>query len=172
MDQRLISIYREHAGFVMRSLARFGIRGGDVDDLTQEVFIRVAQNLASFDDTRPIRPWLWGFTRRLASDYRKLARHRFEQSEDDHTEGGTAEPEAKLAAASLVHRALALIGEEQAEIIILREMEGFTLQEAAEMIGVPLQTLVSRQKKAVEAFVAAVRHLSEESAPQKGARHG
>ena len=50
----------------------------DREDLVHEVFLKVHSRLADYDDSRPLRPWLFGFAYRVAADYHRLARHRVE----------------------------------------------------------------------------------------------
>jgi RNA polymerase sigma-70 factor (ECF subfamily) len=40
-------------------------------EVTQEVFVRAWQRLRSFDQTRPMKPWLIGIAYRVASDYQR-----------------------------------------------------------------------------------------------------
>ena len=42
------------------------MRGAEVDDLVQEVFIAMWRRWSDFDDTRPLRPWLAGIAFRAA----------------------------------------------------------------------------------------------------------
>ena len=67
-----------NAGYVAASLGRLGIAAGDRDDLVSEIFVRVHEELATYDADRPIRPWLFAFAARVASEHRRLARHRRE----------------------------------------------------------------------------------------------
>ena len=46
------------------------------------MFVEVFRNLHRYDPARPLRPWLFAFAFRFASDYRRLARHRVEVYEE------------------------------------------------------------------------------------------
>lgn len=72
------SMFDANAGYVAASLVRLGIAPGDRDDLVSEIFVRVHKELATYDADRPIRPWLFAFAARVASEHRRLARHRRE----------------------------------------------------------------------------------------------
>ena len=72
------AIFDAHYDYVWISLRRLGVQDRDREDITNEVFFRVHSKLDTYDPARPVRPWLFAFAVRAASDYRKLARHRRE----------------------------------------------------------------------------------------------
>jgi RNA polymerase sigma factor (sigma-70 family) len=75
----LQTLFKMHAGYVWNSLRRLGVRPADLEDLTHDVFLQVHRDLGEFDSSRAVRPWLFGFAFRLASQYRRRALRRFEQ---------------------------------------------------------------------------------------------
>ena len=80
---RFVNVFDSHFGLVSKTLERFGVSEADTPDVTQEVFVVVHAHLASYDATRPLRPWLFGIAYRIASRWRALARHRRELSTED-----------------------------------------------------------------------------------------
>jgi RNA polymerase sigma-70 factor (ECF subfamily) len=50
--------------------------------VTHDLFIAVQRKLPELDPGRPVRPWLFGFAYRLASDYRRSGRARRERLGD------------------------------------------------------------------------------------------
>src|SRR5262245_54912952 len=71
-------VFLNEFSYVWSALARLGIEPCDREDLAHEVFCRVYRRLSDYDPARPLRPWLFGFAFRLASDHRRQARRRFE----------------------------------------------------------------------------------------------
>ena len=65
-------------------LRRLGVHPNDVEDVGHDVFIVVHRHLASYDPSRPLRPWLFGICVRTVADHRRLARHRREVPCDGH----------------------------------------------------------------------------------------
>jgi len=60
-------LYESHAGWVRVYLRRCGFTPADVDDLAQEVFLRVLKSLDTFDAARgPFAPWLATVARNVA----------------------------------------------------------------------------------------------------------
>ena len=74
-----------------------------------------------------------------------------ELDEDLHVDTSSPSPEAILLAAArshLVHRALEELPAEFREIVILREMEGLSYKEIAEVTAIPVGTVMSRLARA------------------------
>src|SRR3954470_22857324 len=70
------TIFQSEFGYVWNTLRRLGVHQRDLEDVVHEVFVRVHDQLPLFDPTRPLRPWLFGIALGLATNYRRLARHR------------------------------------------------------------------------------------------------
>src|SRR5262249_53470114 len=68
-------VYDEHLDYVWNTLRRLGIPPAGVEDVTQDVFVKVFHSLADYDPGRPLKPWLFGFCFRVASDYRRHVFH-------------------------------------------------------------------------------------------------
>lgn len=152
------AMFRAELGYVLSSLRRLGVREGDVEDVAHDVFVVAYRKLADFDPTRPRRPWLFGIAVRVASDYRRLARHRYERPDDEAradasaTEGDDADHERR----SLVRRGLAALDLDKRAVLILHDVEGHAMPEVAAALGLPLNTAYSRLRAARERFRAAI----------------
>lgn len=160
------TLFERNLEFVVRSLLRLGVPPRDVEDVAQQVFVVAHAKHASVSPTTSVRAWLWSILRRIASDYRALARHRIQLDGGELT---GSHPDARnlaetLSTRELVHRALGMLPDHRREALILFEMEGLTLAEIAELSGVPIQTIASRIRKARTEFKAAVAELQGESA--------
>lgn len=157
------AVYREHAPFVLRSLIRLGVHSRDVEDVAHDTFVKVGAKLGDYDPTRSMRAWLWVFCRRAAKDYRELARHRgrsFEERTD--RDASRSEYETSVAARDLVTRALEKMSDEERELLILHELEGFSLQELGAHFASPISTVHARVARARARFLLAYRELSED----------
>jgi RNA polymerase sigma-70 factor, ECF subfamily len=166
----LAAIFEQEFRYVWNSLRRFGVHERDLEDLTHEVFVRVQDQLALFDSSRPRRPWLFGIALGLATNYRRLARHRVDLPGDlpevaDPAQSPTEDLERREQAA-LVHGALLKVSLEQRAVLVLHELDGYPIPEVAVTLGLTLNTAYSRLRLGREAFRAAFRR----SALQKGWR--
>jgi RNA polymerase sigma-70 factor (ECF subfamily) len=146
--------------YVFHSLRRLGVHERDLEDLTHDVFVAVYQNLERYDRTRPIRPWLFAFAFRLASDYRRLARHKTHLGIVDEVvpaSGPTAEDEASRREASrMVADILDAMPTEQRAVFVLYEIDETPMKEIAESLDIPLNTAYSRLRLAREIYRAEV----------------
>ncbi|MGC4093099.1 MAG: RNA polymerase sigma factor [Polyangiaceae bacterium] len=145
-------LFRSEFGYVWNTLARLGVAARDLEDVTHEVFLRVYRKLGEFEAERPLRPWLFSFAYRAASDYRKLARHRVELI---GIEGDAAAPESSAVEAlileedrRLIEAALQRVPIERRALLLLHEVDGFSIPEVAQALGLPLNTAYSRLRLA------------------------
>jgi RNA polymerase sigma-70 factor (ECF subfamily) len=159
-------VFETEFAYVWGSLRRLGVDLRNVEDVTHDVFLRVYAKLDAYDAARPIRPWLFGFAFRAASDYRRQARHHREvMGADPEAAPGGSVPESALARAEeehLVMRALDLIPIERRAVLIAYELDSTAMKEIAESLEIPLHTAYSRLRVAREEFAAAVRRLGLE----------
>lgn len=161
------AIYDAEFDYVHRSLRRLGVPDRDLEDLCHDVFVAFHRGLDHFDPSRPIRPWLFGIAFRVASDHRRRARHRYEQQgmEADAADGLLdARPNAEERVAegqqrALVRAALATLDLDRRAVLVMHDLDGQTMPEIAEALGVPLNTAYSRLRLAREQFAKAVRRL-------------
>lgn len=150
------ALFDAHYVYACRALMRLGVSRADVFDVAQELFLLVHRDLASFDRGRSVRAWLYGFALRLAANYRRLARHKDRTlSHDAEAADGAEGHDAR----DLVLRALSTLPEEQREVLVLFDLEGFDAKEIARLTNVGVNTIYSRLRLAREAFREAVTHL-------------
>ncbi len=131
----------------------------DADDLVQEALARALSMAGSYDLSRPLLPWLIRIVRntfftsaiRANADRQRLA------SIADLSDARSPPPQEHSAELSNVSRALARMPTDQAEILHLVGVLGFTYSEAAELLGVPTGTVMSRLSRAR----AALKHNME-----------
>ena len=171
-DLAFARVFEDHVRFVWRVLEHHGVRGNDVEDATQEVFIVVARKLAELDDETRIRSWLYSIARRVASSQRRKAHVRREQLTDDPP-GGSVEAKQhdrteQSEALEQLRSVLEELSEEQRMAFLLREVEQLTLQEVADALGCPLQTAYSRVRAAREHVMAAFRQPAAQEVSHAG----
>lgn len=141
---------------------RFTNSASDAEDLTQEVFLKMYRNLASFDPSKGgFTTWLTTLTRNLLVDnYRRSRLERASDSLDESIDGeddGPSKAErlmdtgksqeqhvAGLELKAQVQHALAQISPELREAVILRDLEDMDYKDIADVLGVPQGTVKSR----------------------------
>ncbi len=133
---------------------RYTSRKEEAEDLTQDIFIRVYQNLKSFrSDVGSFQSWILKIGRNLIIDHYRQTR-RFQQSggteeletlnlPDDHVPNPHRAAE-QSEASRFLRDGLQALSPELKEAIVLRDLEGMAYQEIAELLSIPEGTVKSR----------------------------
>lgn len=154
-------LVRTHHRRVYGLCYRFTGNPADAEDLTQDVFLKIYSNLASFDMGRgSLQVWITTMTRNLLVDnFRRTRNQRATGSLDDGWEsaeelkpidrltatGPTAhEMAARKELAKMVQDALAKVSIELREAVILRDLQDMDYKEIAQVLGIPEGTVKSR----------------------------
>jgi RNA polymerase sigma-70 factor, ECF subfamily len=158
------AVFDGHVSYVAATLGRLGVDERDRDDLVSEVFVRVHRALASYDATRPMKPWLFAFAARVASEHRRLARHRrevFVEIDVASSELAADETLERRQAGQMLERALAELDEEKREVFVLHDLDETPVPEVARALGIPEGTAYTRLRAARAELTAAVRRLQQ-----------
>jgi RNA polymerase sigma-70 factor, ECF subfamily len=122
----------------------------DAEDVAQEALLRAYQKFDRLRDATRFRAWLVRITFRLALDRWRSARRR-EQRETQWAmpDLRPAPPTAEEIAVSnafqaRLEKALEQLPEKLRLVLLLAAIEGYTLEEVAEMLGIPTGTVKSR----------------------------
>jgi RNA polymerase sigma-70 factor (ECF subfamily) len=143
-------LFREHGAFVWRVLRRLGVAESDIEDVCQEVFMAVHQQLPSFEGRSKPSTWIYAIARRRASSYRQRAHRRREQvtgtlpempTPDVQTPHSDAE---QAQARRTLDRLLDGLDDAKREVFVLYEIEGLEMRKVVEIVGCALQTGYSR----------------------------
>lgn len=123
-------------------------------DLCQEAFLKAYKALPGFKGEARFSSWLYQIALNLCRDRMRRRKGRTFVSLDDPLGGEPLqrpanEPSALelVEAADLsraVAAAVATLPDEQRQIVVLKEYEGFTFMEISEILGVPLSTVKTR----------------------------
>ncbi len=140
-------------------LRRLGVPAADVEDAVHDVFVVAHRRYATYDTSRPLRPWLLGIAFRVAAQRRRQRRHEVDLEEPafEVPDGGQG-PEAALEsrqASQTLHAALGQIDLQQRAVVVMHDLHGIAVPQIAEELNVPLNTVSSRLRLG-RAKVAAV----------------
>lgn len=160
-DVAFRQLFDAHASYVATSLGRLGVDVRDRDDLVSEVFVRVHRELEAYERERPIRPWLFAFAARVASEHRRLARHRREILGDPpDVPSSEPMPDRRLEerdAHRVIHEALETLDADKRAVFVLHDLDDTPIPEVARALKIPEGTAYSRLRAARAEFTAAVR---------------
>jgi RNA polymerase sigma-70 factor, ECF subfamily len=157
-------LYREHRSGLIRLVERELHDRDDAEDVVQEAYLRAVQYSGGFrgGDTRA---WVLTIVRDTA--YRWLGRKRTNEpvaqfDETVHTGASSFNPEqllVQIANADLVEKTLTDLPVRFREILVLRELEGLSYKEIADIMGVPTGTVMSTLSRARQRFRQALDRL-------------
>jgi RNA polymerase sigma factor (sigma-70 family) len=148
-------LYRGEFAFVWATARRFGVPPGIVEDAVQDVFLTAYRRLDQLHFEVSARAWLHGVTRRIAARYRRTAvrRDRRLAAVAAVPRGPVEAPQERVAAALLLERALAGLGERTRAAFEMSELLGMSGPEIAGELGIPVATVYSRVRLAREQLV-------------------
>ncbi|HQR57717.1 MAG TPA: RNA polymerase sigma factor RpoE [Azonexus sp.] len=167
---QLVSKYQRKLG---RLLSRFIRDSAEIEDVTQEAFIKAYRALPSFRGDSAFYTWLYRIGINTAKNYLVAQGRRAPTSTQfDSEEAETFEsadqlrdintPESLLMSKQIgetVNSAIDALPEELRRAIVLREIDGLSYEEIADMMDCPIGTVRSRIFRAREAVALKLRPL-------------
>jgi RNA polymerase sigma-70 factor, ECF subfamily len=150
---RIAELYEAEFDNVWRSLQRLGVPRASLEDAVHEVFVAAHARLHTFDESRPVRPWLFGIAVRAAAELRRGERRAAPTSDAAAAVAAApgASPDEALAAReaqALVDEALDQLPFEQRVALVMHDLEEIPAPAIAEALAVPLNTVYSRVRLA------------------------
>lgn len=151
--EELLALYGER---VYNVAFHFAGSAADAEDLTQEIFLRLYQNLRLYRGDVPLAAWALRLSRNLCIDhYRRCRRERratvVSESVLEQMPAGGDDPQAEAQRRQqlrAVYRGLEEMPEDLAEVVVLRDLQGWSLEETAACLEVPVGTVKSRLHRA------------------------
>jgi RNA polymerase sigma-70 factor (ECF subfamily) len=154
----------EHYPFIWRSLRRLGVAEQAVDDAAQQVFVLAAEKAKKIAPSSE-RAFLFQTAVRTAMSIRRTYAQRRETKVDDECDSFVDPaplPDAMAEAAQRRKYLDALLEElpmDMRTVFVLYEIEDLDSTEIAFMLEIPLGTVASRLRRAIEAFGRAAERL-------------
>ena len=153
-------IYRLTSGFVYSVAFRIAGNKDDAEEVTQDVFMQIYRNLNSFEFRSSFKTWAYRITVNTAiNKYRQAAREKIRRHEyeaETVKSGVSDKPLEFIEKEISEQRITSLLREldsDQRVCIVLREIEGLSYKEMAEVLKININTVRSRLKRAREALI-------------------
>ena len=154
-----------HYDAIWRYVRRLGVASADADDAAQKVFLVFAQRIASID-TAAERAFLFATAMRVASDARrKRVRSREELTHDgevfdveDHGPSVEDQIDARRMR-RMLDDVLDTLPDEYRAVLVLVDIDGETMADASQLLGIPPGTVASRLRRSRELFEAGANEL-------------
>lgn len=152
---RFESLVLPHLDRLLGFAARRTPAIGDAEDAIQDMCMRAWVAFDDLHDAGSVRPWLFRILRTVLSDALERSGRRnrlvpMTRLEDVHEDMVASEGDSVFAEvvaridAEMLHAALASIPEDFASAVELHDIDGFKYQEIADIVGVPIGTVMSR----------------------------
>lgn len=151
---------------VFSYLVRCGISESDRDDIFQEIFFTVHRSAKKYDPELPLEPWIFTIVVNTVRDYfRKKKRSReeisppsFEQVDSSPNPHDISEARAT---AKWLESELAILPLEQREAIVLTYVKDMAQEEAAQALGIPLNTMKTHLRRGRLTLIERLKHHTQ-----------
>lgn len=145
-DQQAFAVLvRKYQGAVFRqAYAMVGDRMA-AEDVAQDAFIKAFYSLNKLENEYAFSSWLTKIVSHACYDYLKKANKRKSASLDDNATAALHEnPIEKTQMRLNLREAMKALSPDHREVIVLRDIQGFSYKEIAEILQIPVGTVKSR----------------------------
>jgi RNA polymerase sigma-70 factor (ECF subfamily) len=165
----IVVAYRKR---IMGTVGRLIGRPEDVEDVTQEVFLRLYYSLEQLRTPEVFEPWLYRLTVNAAYDYLRRLKRKNEARMSDLSEqqvlmadaaaGGrrSVEEQRKQRLRERVQSVLSVVSEQDRLLLLLKEVEGLSLKELEQIYKVKENALKVRLFRARQRVLKAFEELT------------
>jgi RNA polymerase sigma-70 factor (ECF subfamily) len=167
--QEIVERYQSKVFSIIHGIVR---QRNDVEDIAQQVFAKVYLSIKSFDFRSSLITWIYKITVNECFDYlrkRKVRKLVYESdlSEDEVRRVENTEPsvdrqapaDATLASRDYVVKLLSRVSEEERMLLMMKEVEGFSVEELAARTGMNENTIKVKLFRARQKLVKAAQRL-------------
>jgi RNA polymerase sigma-70 factor (ECF subfamily) len=156
-------IYRATSNYVYNTALKITNNREEAEEVTQDVFLKIYNNLKYFQFRSNIKTWIYRITVNTAINYARRSWSQLARSveyEEDILYRPTTEVLAqrlgKEEKQSLARRMLAFLNPEQRACVVLRDMQGLSYKQIAQTLRININTVRSRLRRARQALLRAV----------------
>ncbi len=133
----------------------------DVEDIVQDVFVRVWRNLKKFDQERSFKTWIFSIAKNASIDFLRKKKtipfSKFENEDGDNIIIKTLiDPSPSIEdcfeykdISTVLSTAMEKLSPKYRMVLFLRYNDHFTFKEISEALGEPLNTVKSRHRRAL-----------------------
>ncbi len=148
--ERLYNTYEQKMYYTAYSILQ---NVQDAEDAVHEAFIRIIKNVSAydFDFSHKTGALVCTIVRRIALDKsaKNVKRQKKEVSFDEKSDA-EAFPDTSDAEYGELAQIIGKMPLEEKEVLILRYVVGYTAEQTAKLLGISIQTLYHRRRKAIE----------------------
>ena len=166
--REIVERYQSKVFSIIHGIVR---QRNDVEDIAQQVFTKVYFSIGNFDFRSSLITWIYKITVNECFDYlrkkkvRKLV-YESDLSEDEARRVENTEPSVRqvpadvnLARRDYIFKLLTKVSDEERNLLMLKEVEGHSVEELAEMTGMNENTIKVKLFRARQKLVKAAQRL-------------
>jgi len=125
------------------------------DDLAQDTFLKAYEHITQFRCMSSFKTWLFRIAYRVFYDYKRRAALAPPSAPEGTAVGHTLDTIAVCSGsvegtAADIHRALAILKDEERACITLQMVDGYQMDEIAQMLSMPVNTVKSHLRRGKE----------------------
>ena len=133
------------------------------EDIAQDAYLDLYRNLDRIESDKHLAFWLRQTVTRKCIDWSRRQKHRRCQPLDEAPEPGVEPQERDLMLESALAAKVAALPEKMRLVVVLRFQEDLKLTEIAETLDVPVNTVKTTLRRALDRLRPKVSHLAEEA---------
>ena len=167
--REIVERYQSKVFSIVHGIVR---QRNDVEDIAQQVFAKVYFSIRNFDFRSSLLTWIYKITVNECFDYlrkkkvRKLV-YESDMSEDEVRRVENSEPagdratgaDTELARRDYLSKLLTKVSEEERTLLMLKEVEGHSVEELAQMTGMNENTIKVKLFRARQKLVKAAQRM-------------
>jgi len=174
-------LVRRHQQRVFALVGGILRRQEDVEDVAQQVFLKAFLGIKRFDQRAAFSTWLYKIAVNECWDYLRKKKVRPLVYESDLSEEQVSRldgivsadrppegPNTRAEARELLERMLSALPEQDRQLLVLKEMEGFSVQELAEILDLNVNTVKVRLFRARGRIMEAYRRRADAQSKAAG----
>jgi RNA polymerase sigma-70 factor (ECF subfamily) len=144
-------IWEEFSGRIRSHLLRKLRNKGDVDDLMQEIFMKIHTHLPHLRENKKLSSWIYRIAENTLNDYYRSGRGRETEYDENKTvRGGPDEEDPLEGIEGCIEAFIARLPDKYREPLVMSDVEGKSQKEIAEKLEISYSGLKSRVQRGRE----------------------
>ena len=146
-------LYARYHKRIFNFLARMTFDREQAEDLTQNVFLRLLKYRKSYKEGLRFQSWIYQMARNAFSDYYQAHKNKYSQFVDVQQVGNRAssaqEDMEQTEKEELLNRSMALLSEDQRELLILTRFQHMKYEEVAQVMDTTVANIKVKVHRAI-----------------------
>ena len=139
-------LYRETSSAVFAYALSLLKNRQDAEDALQDCFLAIRASATQYEPGTKPMAWIMAITRHLCLKQLQKQKRTVELVPEMYADTGTADPDTKL----VIQACLNKLSDQERQIVVLHAVSGIKHREVAEVMGLPLSTVLSKYRRALK----------------------